>query len=280
MRLKKLKLASLLSLLILVCLSMVALNRQPVTAKKLAESLSPGSAQVEQSVTEIAKSITVRILTTPGAGSGVIIARQGHTYTVLTCNHVVEEQHYKVLTPDGKLHQASRKQTPSLNDIDLALVQFQSRIPYHVAVFSKVTSLKEIAVEQPAYASGFPNYQDLGDNAIENTLDWGLRAYRFTTGKVSMLLLDDSLTGGYQLGYTNDVELGMSGGPVLDQRGQLIGINGWSKYPIQGIDVFRFLDGTLPSPAMFERMEALSWAIPISTFRQKVRKLPFTTSNF
>jgi S1-C subfamily serine protease len=95
-----------------------------------------------------------------------------------------------------------------------------------------------------------------------------------------MLLLDDSLTGGYQLGYTNDVELGMSGGPVLDQRGQLIGINGWSKYPIQGIDVFRFLDGTLPSPAMFERMEALSWAIPISTFRQKVRKLPFTTSNF
>lgn len=256
------------------------MNRQPATAKKLAESLSSGSTQVEQSVTEIAKSVTVRILAASGAGSGVIIARQGQTYTVLTCNHVVEEQHYKVLTPDGKLHKASRKQMPNLNGIDLAMVQFQSRIPYNVAVLSKFTSLKEIAVEQLAYASGFPSYQEVGANEIKNTLDWGLRAYQFTTGKVSMLLLDHTLAGGYQLGYTNDIELGMSGGPVLDQQGQLIGINGWSKYPIQGIDVFRFLDGTLPSQALFERMEALSWAIPISTFRQKVRELTFATNNF
>lgn len=277
----KLKLANFLLPLFLVCFAIVALSSQPVTARKLAENLSPGYAQIEKSVTEIAKGVTVRIFTNPGAGSGVIIARQGQTYRVLTCNHVVElGKQFTVLTPDGKSHKADRKPIPHLNGVDLALVQFQSRIPYSVARLRKFTNLKEIAVEQPAYASGFPNYHQVSADGLESTFDSGLRAYQFTTGKVSMLLLEHTLAGGYQLGYTNDIELGMSGGPVLDVDGYLIGINGWSKYPFQGIDVFRFTDGTVPSQALFERLEALSWGIPISTFWQSVGKLPISASHF
>ena len=86
-------------------------------------------------------------------------------------------------------------------------------------------------------------------------------------GEVS-LLLERSLSEGYGLGYTNEVEQGMSGGPVLNESGQLVGINGRLKYPLQGIDVFTFVDGTKPSIELFKQMEALSWAIPISTFQQ------------
>lgn len=277
----KLKPENFLLLLFLICFVIIALSNQPTTAKKSAESLSPTYAHVEQPVTKIAKQITVRIFTVSGAGSGVIIAREGQTYTVLTCNHVVEpNQQFKVLTPDGKIHKVVRKPIPHLNGVDLALVQFQSHIPYSVARLSKFTNIKEIAVEQPAYASGFPNYHQVSANGLESTFDWGLRAYQLTTGKVSMLLLEHTLAGGYQLGYTNDIELGMSGGPVLDVDGYLIGINGWGKYPFQGIDVFQFTDGTVPSQEHFERMEALSWAIPISTFREKFGKLSISTSKF
>ncbi|MFM6007584.1 MAG: trypsin-like peptidase domain-containing protein, partial [Sphaerospermopsis kisseleviana] len=108
---------------------------------------------------------------------------------------------------------------------------------------------------------------------VGETLDWGLKAYKLTTGTVSLMLTNQSLPRGYQLGYTNDVESGMSGGPVLNSQGQLIGINGRGKYPLQGIDMFTFADGTIPSPNLFKQMEGLSWAVPISTYQQKMGQL-------
>lgn len=218
-------------------------------------------------VAEVARQVTVRILTQPGFGSGVVIARQGQTYTVLTNEHVVADSkggHYRVLTADGIIHRARRKFIRQLEGVDLALVQFESKIPYRVAVLGNSHAL---SVGDRVYASGFPNYHFINQEAIEDTRDWGTRAFRFTTGEVS-LLLKRSLPEGYRLGYTNEVELGMSGGPVLNESGQVVGINGRLKYPLQGIDVFTFADGTKPSVQFFQQMEALSWAIPIATFRQ------------
>ena len=223
------------------------------------------------SVAVIAQGVTVRILTHPGGGSGVIIAKQRNTYTVLTCNHVVDlSERYSVLTSDGKVYQASRQVIPNLNGIDLALVKFKSSHFYPVVQLSPLTSQQSIALEQPSYASGFPNYQENEVDKSENTLEWGIRAYRLTTGKVAMFLSDKTLIGGYQIGYTNDVKLGMSGGPVLDRQGRLLGINGWSKHPLQGIAVFGFSDGGRPSQKLFEQMESLSWGIPVSVIRQKL----------
>lgn len=240
-------------------------------------TLAQSSSQVDSSVAEMARLVTVRVLNKLGAGSGVIVDRQGQTYTVLTCDHVANpspDDRFTVLTPDGQIHSAYRKRLPSLEGVDLALIQFESRTPYRVAALG---TSKNLSVGESVYASGFPNYQYQGSNSVEETLNWGLRAYRLTAGTIAMLLSNQSLPRGYQLGYTNDIEPGMSGGPVLDRQGRLIGINGRGKHPIQGIDAFTLADGTTPSPELFKRMEALSWAVPISRYVQRSGQLPPAT---
>ncbi|MBW4448484.1 MAG: serine protease [Spirirestis rafaelensis WJT71-NPBG6] len=230
------------------------------------KSTTPGESNLP--VAQIAKKVTVRILTEPGSGSGVLISHQGETYTVLTCQHVVANSKggkYSVLSADGKIYPARLKSIRKLKDIDLALVQFDTKTIYPVV---KLGNSNILRAGFQVYAAGFPNYHLINKDAIEDTRDWGTKAYRFTTGKLSMILLDKSLPQGYRLGYTNEVEVGMSGGPVLNEKGELVGINGRLKYPVQGIDVFTFADGSKPSVEMFQQMEALSWGIPIAMFRQ------------
>lgn len=224
-------------------------------------------------VAQIAREITVRILTEEGTGSGVIIARNGNIYTVVTNEHVVEgseKNSYTILTADGRKHSGWRKNTVGLGNVDVALVQFKSPNTYRVAV---IGDSKALSVGEPVCAAGFPRWHYIrnGNDIIsfQDTKEWGLKALRVTTGKVGMLP-ERSLARGYKLGYTNDIEQGMSGGPVLNQKGELVGINGKSKYPLSGIDAFLFADGTLPSEELFLKMETLSWAIPSVYFEQTV----------
>jgi len=219
------------------------------------------------SVPEVARQVTVRIFSNSSAGSGVIISRQGQVYTVLTCDHVLNEKDsnsYTILTSDGRTYPAKKLAYSQFGDKDLAVVQFISPQFYQVAEMGNSDTL---GMGEVVYAAGFPNWYLINPKAIESTRDWGMRAFRLTRGNVEMIS-DRSLPRGYQLGYTNEVENGMSGGPVLDKNGRLIGINGRLKFPPQGIAVYRFADGTMPSAAAFQRMESLSWAIPISTFRR------------
>ena len=232
--------------------------------------VSPPSpiAAVDQSSTieKIAQEVTVRILTEAAPGSGVTIDRQGKKYTVLTCQHVVDESKkgsYRVLLPDGKIYPARLKLAAKFKDLDLALVEFESEIDYQVV---KLGDSQKLLADSSVYATGFPNYYKISPKQIEETSSWGKRAFRFTAGKVG-LIAPQSLPEGYSLGYTNEVELGMSGGPVFNEKGELIGINGRLKYPIQGIEAFTFADGSKPSVEKFEQMEALSWAIPIAKIK-------------
>ncbi|MEZ2318293.1 MAG: serine protease [Microcoleus sp.] len=230
------------------------------------------SEQVNQQVSEIANLVTVRILSDSVSGSGVIIQHQNQTYTVLTNNHVVadnKDKTYQVLTADGRTHIAKWLRSTQFGKVDLALVQFTTSETYRVA---EIGNSNKLSVGDGVYAAGFPNWHWINSESIEKTRNWGLKAFKLTTGKVGMLP-DKSLESGYQLGYTNDIAEGMSGGPVLDSSGKLVGINGKSKYPLGGIDVFKLADGSLPSQAVFRQMEALSWAIPIDTFQQLVSHL-------
>ncbi|OKH50483.1 peptidase S1 [Calothrix sp. HK-06] len=219
-------------------------------------------------VAEIARQVTVRVLAASGSGSGVIVARKGKTYTVLTCQHVLDVDKngkYNVLSADGKTYQTRLKSMSNPKKVDLALIEFDSQNDYKVATLGNSNLLTN---NSPVYAAGFPNYHTVSKDEIEDTREWGTKAFTFTDGKVSMVLNNQSLPDGYSFGYTNDVKVGMSGGPVLNAKGELVGINGRLKFPIQGIEVFTFTDGTKPSQEIFEQMEPLSWAIPIVVFRQ------------
>lgn len=228
----------------------------------------------QQSVEEIAKQVTVRIFTNTGLGSGTIVASSGQTYTVLTNLHVVSnssERAYTILTSDGQRHQAQWLQSVQFGTLDVALLQFTSSDSYRVV---KIGDSQQLEVGKQIYASGFPawHYQKKGDRitALEDTRNWGLRAFRLTEGRVGMLS-KQALTGGYQIGYSNDVVEGMSGGPLLNEQAELIGINGMLKYPLQDNGAIVFDDGTTPSEKLFEQMETLSWAIPINDVDSQIK---------
>jgi tetratricopeptide (TPR) repeat protein/S1-C subfamily serine protease len=191
-----------------------------------------------------AKGFTVRIDSTSGAnGSGVIIAQQGKTYTVLTADHVLCEKvaeektcanvTYTVVTRDGKTRTLDRKTIIRQKGVDLAVFQFESEDNYPVA---------EIANYNPntgdfVFAAGFPK---IGDNPSKwlfsggriNDKEQGLLQTRqsdLSTQQSGTLQSVASLTGGYELVYTSITFGGMSGGAVLDSQGRVIGIHGRSE---------------------------------------------------
>ncbi|WP_199249322.1 serine protease [[Phormidium] sp. ETS-05] len=226
---------------------------------------------------EIARQITVRILTDSGTGSGVIIQRKKHAYIIVTNRHVVDdhqEQTYTILTPDGQTHQAHLlgmgrggdgetggrgDSERGKDDEDIARLQFTCYQKYTVA---EIADNNRLNIGDVVYAAGFPSWYEISENKITNTREWGFRAFRWTTGTVGMLP-ETPLEEGYQLGYTNNIVSGMSGGPILNQQGELVGINGRSAYPLGGIETFKFVDGTFPPEPVFKQMETFSWGIPL-----------------
>ncbi|MEG3986582.1 serine protease [Microcoleus sp. S28C3] len=202
-------------------------------------------------VENLARQTAVRIQTGKSFGSGTIVRRQGQTYTVLTNWHVVAivRGDRTIVTGDGLLHQplgVPRR----LGDTDLAIVEFRSAIEYKVAPISA----EPAAVGEPLLAAGFP----AGAEVLA------------VAGGVVELLLPKSLPQGYSLGYTNEVKIGMSGGPIFNAKGFLVGINGRGKYRDPDFGVYAFEDGSEPTTELLEKMVKSSWGIPISIYLQFV----------
>ena len=99
----------------------------------------------------------VQINSSLGDGSGVIIAKNGKTYTVLTVNHVVEKADvkYTVRTSKGKNYQATsvtRLQTAE-TDPDLAVVKFESPEEYPVAT---IADSDQAVIGTQIFVYGYP----------------------------------------------------------------------------------------------------------------------------
>ena len=58
----------------------------------------------------------------------------------------------------------------------------------------------------------------------------------------------------------------MSGSPIFNTDGFLVGIHGRGKYRDPGFGVYIFEDGSEPSPAQLEQMIEASWGIPIGIY--------------
>ena len=215
-------------------------------AQPLTNQLSPEEVQ------GIARSITVKVISNKTSGSGILVSKKGatgkkeHIYSALTNRHVLMSgEPYRIETPDGKIHQANVVKDVNFKGSDLALLQFNSAQDYTLAELMSVSTL---AVNQQVFAAGF----------ISDT-----KKLVFTSGEVS-LLPDKAFQDGYQIGYTNNVQKGMSGGPILNQRGEVIGINGILANPIWG-DPYVFQDGSKPNAIEREKMSSYSWGIAIKT---------------
>jgi S1-C subfamily serine protease len=221
------------------------------------------SSQLELSKKQLhkcARHITVKVMEGKGWGSGILIKREEDSYTVLTNAHVIQSQshnpQYKIQTPDGEIHLATIN--PNLNlphQEDLALLQFQSsKEDYQIAILGDSSQLQP---QDSIIASGFPFNPK--DNTDEN-------GFKLTQGKV-WRLLRRSLRRGYQLGYTGKIQKGMSGGPVLNFRGEVVGINGEHAYPLWDRP-YIYRNGEEPPLALQEKMDHYNWAIPMNTVTQ------------
>jgi S1-C subfamily serine protease len=90
-------------------------------------------------VDEIARQITVLINSkNNGNGSGVIVAKEGNTYSVLTATHVIQNPDtYSLVAPDGQQYRLDSEQTKILEGVDLTVVKFTSDETYLVATLGR-----------------------------------------------------------------------------------------------------------------------------------------------
>ncbi|MBC5797544.1 trypsin-like peptidase domain-containing protein [Sphaerospermopsis sp. LEGE 00249] len=191
-------------------------------------------------INNIARQITVNIGGLDGVGSGVMINRQGNVYTVLTAFHVVKKPgdnqvitgDYEIITGDGESHEIDKIER--LRGLDLAIITFTSTKEYRVAA---VADSRTVNNGSPLYYAGFPA------NASKNT---NPRQYKFTEDQLTSRSQGEKQ--GYDLIMSGKPQKGVSGGPIFDQRGFVIGIYGKSELDstkiqgVQGIPIEKIPD--------------------------------------
>jgi hypothetical protein len=216
-------------------------------------ALTSVSAQIVQEtsvyqIRQIARDITVLIFTPAGSGSGTIIAKNRDQYWVLTAAHVVNQinnqEEADLQTYDGKIHLIDTTKITLFQDSDLALVTFTTEQQnYQIAPINSSEKIEELT---PIFVAGYP----LSGNAMRQN-------FNITTGNITSV--DTFNNAGYDLVYTNATITGMSGGPILNQKGQLIGVHGRA-------------EGTsLPDGTVIKA--GFNLGIPISVFLQELSSI-------
>ncbi len=181
----------------------------------LLQPLAIAKSTVE--VGRIAKAITVEIkqVGSSNVGSGILLQKQGAVYTVLTAGHVLLDSGavFNLKTSDGQVHQAITGSVRSSgNNIDLAVLKFRSNKNYVVA---KIGTSNSLEIGMQIYVAGFPK--------PTKTIESG--TFNFTKGEV-IGIANKGNDSGYSLIYSNVTFRGMSGGPVLNDAGELVAIHG------------------------------------------------------
>jgi len=198
------------------------------------QKIAQTSVLTKDEVNQVAKQTTVLVAnglvkgddptTALDPGSGILISKIGKTYYVATNLHVVAARgsEYGVRTYDGEVYFVPYKNiytfgkqdenTNRIEGFDLAIIQFESQKNYPIA---KV-NLGAGSVGEPVFVSGWPDPEDKSPR----------RDYRFSQGKVTSILTVPDPDGGYGLYYSAATRRGMSGGPVFNTYGEVVGIHG------------------------------------------------------
>ena len=249
--------------------------------KSTVASMSP--QRLASNVNHIASNISIRILDQDFLGSGFIVQKNDREYIAITNQHVLRagEAPYTVETFDGKTYAAEviTGMTTSDYQYDLAVLKFKADTIYKTA---KIGNSYSLQVGEPVFAAGFPYQESTQKQASQQTAESNSAIFQesevnsprklaLKKGRVA-IILDLALEEGYQIGYTNNVKKGMSGGPLLNSQGEVIGINGKHAYPLwESPEIYQ--DGSEPCPALQELITRSSLAIPIEKSKELAAEL-------
>jgi S1-C subfamily serine protease len=225
----------------------------------------------------IARPYVVKLNNGITSGSGIILKKERRKYLVLTTAHLLLDKtaKYKIITLDGVTHSAkliARFDKPALKKADsndIAVLEFKSKNSYKNAT---LVSNEIDLLGQRVFAAGFPIKDELNGQITDPGF-----VCNSDGGKVSVVL-SRSMQEGYQIGYYIDIAKGMSGGPLINTEGKVVGINGKQSHPINigNHQFYKHRDGSDVNEPL-ELLYDSSWAISVETFlltAPKSLKLP------
>ncbi|MBO1054825.1 MAG: tetratricopeptide repeat protein [Dolichospermum sp. DET73] len=265
---------AMISCLLLLPYPVSAIETQTKTTKLLTQTsqrckLQPADPEngiySEPQLQTIAKQITVRVRDKERGASGTIFARKDNSYLVVTNSHVVRRiNNINIITADGQKYAAKILPNTNFDKFDLAIVEFTSNQKYCLPseIADRIASF-DINLETPVMSAGYAVSED---------------KLVLTTGKIQQIISQPSLKDGYEIGYTSDIQPGMSGGAIISNTGNLIGINGISSYPLFNT-AYVYTNGKRPTNTEIQEFRKLSWGIPIKTVLAQVKPEILTAYN-
>jgi S1-C subfamily serine protease len=222
------------------------------------------------------RSISIQVLAHgESIGSGVLVntSKQPKTsykvYTIITNAHVIQAASapFQIQTPDGQIYAAALIAPPTGKNRDLSVLRFQSRDQVYSA--AKLASAKP-KIGDRVWASGFPlvSKTTAGDRSKAKPTN-KIQPPTIVTGRITQIL-PIAIRGGYSIGTDQTIAKGMSGGPLINERGELVGINGVHANPLWTTpDVLE--DNSTVNSQLQDKIDNSSWAIPIEFVRDYTR---------
>jgi S1-C subfamily serine protease len=244
------------------------------------------AATQEQKLHTHLRSISIKILAHGQTiGSGVLLdatitplsvdkasslaVKPQQVYTVVTNAHVIQAASapFQLQTPDGQIYAAALVPPPTDQNRDLSILRFQS--------LARIYPTAKLAVATPkigdrVWSAGFSLLDgDWAKTTAPATTAKAPSGLSIVKGQITQIL-PIAITGGYSIGSDRTIVKGMSGGPLINQSGELVGIDGVHANPLW--DAPELLeDGSNVTAALQEQINNSSWAIPIEFVKDYTR---------